>query len=98
MKTDIIFREIDSLISVVETVQRDLFDSTFDTLKILADEVPYFRLERVQSWVEAKSASLFQFAHAVNRKAEKFSQSYTKSTEPASTGAYLPFGLDMDNV
>lgn len=87
MNTATIFREIDSLISVVEAMQRGLSDSTFDTLKIVEDEVPYFRLARIQSWVEGKSASLFQFAHAINRKAEKFSERYVEVIKPASYGS-----------
>lgn len=98
MKNDVIFREFDSLISVVEAVQRELSDRTFDTMKIIEDEVPYFRLEHIQSWVEGRSASLFQFARTVNRKAEKFSESYAEFIRPASGGAYVPVGIDIDDI
>ncbi|MCR8913334.1 hypothetical protein FDP08_07730 [Marinobacter panjinensis] len=98
MNTYSIFREIDSLISVVEAMQHDLSSSTFDTMKIVADEVPYFRLERVRSLVESKSDSFFQFARTLNRKAERFSGSYVEFIKPASRGAYIPVGIDVDNV
>jgi|26BtaG_2_1085354.scaffolds.fasta_scaffold29170_2 hypothetical protein len=93
-----IFREIDSLISVVEAKQHDFSSSTFDTMKIVADEVPYFRLERVQTWVGSKSDSFFQFARTLNREAEKFSGSYVEFIKPASRGAYIPVGIDVDDV
>lgn len=98
MNTDTIFREIDSLISVGEAMQRDLADSTFDTLKTVGDQVPYFPLERIQNWVEGKGASLFQFARAVNRKAEKFSESYSELIKPASCGSYKPVGIDTHEI
>ena len=93
-----IFREIDSLISVVEAMQHDLSRRTFDTMKIVADEVPYLRLERAQTWVESESNSFFQFARTLNRKAEKFSVSYVEFIKPASRGAYIPVGIDVDEV
>jgi hypothetical protein len=92
MNNRTIFREIDSLISVVEAMQRNLSNSTFDTLKIVENEVPYFRLERIQTWVEGKGASLFQFARAINRKAEKFSESYVEFSKPASRRFNMPAG------
>ncbi|MCL7943667.1 hypothetical protein [Marinobacter sp. ATCH36] len=98
MNTYTIFREVDSLISVVEAMERDLSTSTFDTMKIVADEVPYFRLERVQSWVESKSDSFFQFVRTINRKAEKVSGSYVEFIKPASRGSYMPVGIDVDDV
>lgn len=98
MNTNTIFREIGSLISVVEAIQRDLSDSTFDTLKIVEDEVPYIRLEPIRKWVEGKSASLFQFARTINRKAEKFSESYAEFIKPASRGSYVPAGVDIEDT
>lgn len=98
MKNDTIFREFDSLISVVEALQRELSNRNFDRMKIVEDEVPYFRLERIQSWVEGKSASLFQFARAINRKAEKFSENYVEFIKPASRGSYVPVGIDIEDI
>lgn len=93
-----IFREIDSLISVVEAMQQALSTSTFDTMKTVADEVPYLRLERVQTWVESESDSFFQLARTLNRKAERFSGSYVEFIKPASRGAYIPVGIDVDEA
>ena len=98
MNTDTMFREIGSLISVVEAIQRDLSDSIFDKLKIVEGEVPYFRLEHIKSWVEGKSASLFQFARTINRKVEKFSENYVEFIKPASHGSYVPVGIDIDDI
>lgn len=98
MKDYSIFREIDSLISVVEAMQHDLSSSTFDRMKVVADKVPYFRLERVQTWVESESDAFFQFARTLNRKAEMFSGSYVEFIRPASRGAYIPVGIDVDDV
>lgn len=97
MSNDTIFREIDSLISVVEYMQRELTTSTFDALKIVEEELPYLRIGRIQSWVESKSGSFFQFAHAINRKAEKFAGNYSEFIKPASLGSYVPVGIDIND-
>lgn len=98
MKTENIFREIDSLISVAEAMQRDLSASTFARLKIGEDKRPPLRLDRIQSWLEGKSAFFFQFARTINRKAERFSESYVEFIKPATPGSYMPVGIDIEDI
>lgn len=98
MKTETIFREIDSLISVAETMQRDLSTNTFDRLKIVEDELPPFPLGQIRSWLERKSAFFFQFARTINRRAERFSESYVEFIKPATPGSFIPVGIDIDDI
>ncbi|GGC71308.1 hypothetical protein [Marinobacter halophilus] len=98
MKTETIFREIDSLISVTEAMQHELSGYTFDTLKIIEHELPYFCLNRIQNWVLVKSDSLFQFARNINIKAERFSENYIELIKPAPRGSYMPVGIDIDDI
>lgn len=98
MKTETIFREIDSFISVTEAFQRELSDYTFDTLNLVEHQLPLLRLDRTQDWVAGKSDSFFQFAHTINRKVEKFSETYVEFIKPASRGSYMPVGIDADDI
>ncbi len=102
MKTETIFREIDSLISFTEAMQNELYASTFDKLKTaegktVEGELTFFRLDDIENWVEGKSASFFQFARTINRKAEKLSESYAEFIKPASRGSYMPVGIDIND-
>ncbi len=98
MKTETIFREIDSLISVAEAMQRDLSTSIFDRLKIVETERPPVRLGPIRSWLEGKSSFFFQFARAINRRVERFSESYVEFIKPATPGCYIPVGIDIDDI
>ena len=84
MKNQTVFREIDSLISVAEAMQRDLSTSTFSRLKTIEGKRTLPRVDGIQSWVEGKSASFFQIARALNQRAEKLSESYINFTTSAS--------------
>ncbi|HSP31996.1 MAG TPA: hypothetical protein VLO13_08330 [Halomonas sp.] len=103
MKTENIFREIDSLLSFSEAMQGKLYTSTFDKLKAIegktiADDMTFIRLNDIQGWVEGKSASFFQFARTINKKAEKISDSYVEFIKPVSRGSYMPVGVEIDDV
>jgi hypothetical protein len=98
MKTEIIFRGIDEVISYVECIKNDLFETTFDTLKIIEDELPFFFLKDVEAWAEGKSTSLFQSAHSINRKVQKSFDSYVQFIKPAPPGSYTPVGIDVGDV
>lgn len=87
MKTETIFREIDSLISVTEAIQRDFSDSIFDRLRIVEEELTFFRLHNIEDWIDGKSASLFQFARFISKRAEKLTESYAGFINPASVTA-----------
>lgn len=98
MENETIFREIYSLISFTEAMQRELFASTFDKLKTIEGEQTFLRLDDIQKWVGDKSASFFQFARVINKKAEKFSESYVEFIKPASREFYTPVGIEIDDV
>ena len=98
MKTETIFREIDSFISVAEAFQRELSGYTFDTLSLVEYQLPFLRLDRIQNWMSDKNDSFFQFAHTINRKVEKFSETYVEFIKPTSHGAYMPAGIDADDI
>lgn len=98
MRTEIIFRGIDEIISYVECINSDLFETTFDTLKIIEDELPFFFLKDVEIWAERKSTSLFQSAHAMNRKVQKSVDNYVQVIRPAPRGSYTPVGVDIGDI
>lgn len=98
MKTDTIFREIDSLISFAEAKQGDLSASAVRKLKTFENKLTSFRSDNIQNWVEGKSASFFQLARTVNRKVEQLSESYAEFVKPVSYGSYLPIGIDIDDI
>ncbi|PXX92318.1 hypothetical protein DIT71_03720 [Marinobacter vulgaris] len=98
MKTQTVFREIDSLISVVEAMQRDLSTSTFNRLKTVEGKRPFLRVDGIQSWVEGKSASFFQIVRTINQKAEKLSESYIDFTTTAPSTSRKPVNIDINDI